>query len=100
MAAKPFKPRVVDPDEVAEKPRPLTTVQAAEANDRLSELQAMRLVIAKAIDSALTPPRDLAALIRRQMDIGREVEVLIQAAEQEANEHGSVADEAWDEAAI
>lgn len=99
MAAKVFTPRVVAPGEVPEKLTPLTTVQAAEQNDRLAELQAMRIVIAKAIESSMTPARDLASLTRRQMEIGREVESLVLAAE-EVGKHGTVADEAWDETAI
>ena len=73
---------------------------AAEAGDRLAELQAMRLRVARAIDDPNTPPRDLAALTRRQMEMGREIEAIEKAAEEEAREHDGAAieDEAWDAA--
>ena len=97
MASKEFKPRVVGPNETLVA---LTTTEAAEQNNRLAELKAMRIVAAKAIDNPMTPPRDLSSLMNRQIAIGREVEALARAAEQEADRAGEVADEGFDAAAI
>jgi hypothetical protein len=54
----------------------LSILEAAEEGDRLEELRAMRRRIAKTLDDPNTPARDLAALSRRQMELGREIEVL------------------------
>jgi hypothetical protein len=88
------KLRAVAPDEKAEPKQPRSIVEAAEAGDRLGELKAMRLIIARALPSA--PPRDMAALSRRQIEIGREIEA-IQVAEDE--DHSVVVnadDQPWD----
>jgi hypothetical protein len=58
----------------------------ADASTRLEELRAIREVVAKAIDSSKTLPRDLSSLTRRLMDIRREIEEIEQ---QESDEHDS-----------
>ncbi len=60
----------------------------------------MRDRIAKTVESADCPPRDLAALTRRLVEIAREIEQLDLAAKQEAERAGEVADEAFDASAI
>lgn len=80
--------------------KPMTIAQAAESGHRLDELKAMRLRLARALDDANTPARDLAALSRRQIEIGREIESLEREAEEEAREHAATPDEAWDASAI
>lgn len=79
---------------------PITT--AAESDDRLAELQAMRLRLARALDSPDCPPRDMAALSRRQLEIGREIESLKARAKEEGDgvDHGSTEPEEWDDSAI
>jgi hypothetical protein len=77
-----------------------TILEAAEAGDRLAELVAMRRRLAKALDDPNCPPRDMAALSRRQLEIGREIDALKAAAEQEAAEDAEVADEDFDASAI
>ena len=94
MAAKQL--RAVGPDEQAPV-KALSIEEAAEAGDRLAELKAMRLIIARALPGA--PPRDMAALSRRQIEIGREIEAL-QIAEGEESVVAGTADEAWDASAI
>lgn len=94
----PRKPnlRAVSPDETPQPTVAKTILEAAELGSRLDELQAMRRRLARALDDVNTPARDLAALSRRQLEIGREIEA-IQIAEDE--DHSVVAntdDEAWD----
>ena len=90
------------PTEPAE-PKPLMTVSdAAESGTRLDELRAMRAVLAKAIDSETTSPRDLAALTRRQMEISREIEALRVEEAEEAKKaaESNVTDQEWRPQAI
>jgi cell division protein FtsB len=55
----------------------MSVSDAAESGSRLAELRAMRRVIARRIDDEATQARDLAALSKRQMDISREIEDLM-----------------------
>lgn len=97
----PRKLRAVGPNDVPPAPKvPLTIEAAAAAGDRLDELKAMRLRLAKAMDDAGTPPRDLSSLSRRQIEIGREIESIEKAAEEEARERDATPDEEWDASAI
>jgi len=84
-------------DEAPPQPRVLMTVKAAaEAGDRRRLLAALRTRIATDIDNANTPPRDLAALSRRLLEIAREIEALD--AETKADDIGDAAatpDEEW-----
>lgn len=93
----PTKPslRAVAANETADR-KPSTILEAAERGSRIEELRAMRRRIARAMDDPNTPARDLAALSRRQLEIGREVEAIVIS---EDDEHSVVAhtdDEAWD----
>lgn len=92
---------VVKPGDKPEKQKRVTILEAAEAGDRLAELVAMRRRLAKALDDPNCPPRDMAALSRRQLEIGREIDAVEVAAKKEAddNRHATEA-EAWDESAI
>jgi len=60
----------------------------------------MRDRIAKTVEDPNCPPRDLAALTRRLIEIAREIEALDAAAEQEASESVDVADEDFDVSAV
>lgn len=80
---------------------PKSVTQAAADGSRLEELQAMRLRVARAIDDPNTPARDLAALTRRQIEMGKEIEAILTAAAQEDRERTAAsADEDWDASAI
>ena len=70
-----------------------------EAGDRLEELRAMRRRIAVSLDDVTTPARDLAALSRRQIELGKEIDALEARAKEEV-ERGSVSDGAFDAKAI
>lgn len=70
MAAKL---RVAKPGERSVK-KFASVEQAAVANDRLAEMEQMRLVIARAIDNENTSARDLAALTKREIEISKEID--------------------------
>lgn len=98
MAARKSSLRVVDPDERAVA-APKTIVEAAENGDRLGELRLMRVRLAKALDDPNCPPRDMAALSRRQLEIGREIDAIV-ARESEENDSAEVADGVFDASAV
>lgn len=83
-----------DAEKAAQEGKPLTLEEAAEKGDRLAELKAMRLVIARALPGA--PARDMAALSRRQIEIGREIEAIETAEAEAAHENAVPDDEDWD----
>ena len=58
----------------------LSVTEAAILGDQLAELRAMRLVVAQRIEDE-TNGTALAALVRRQMDLGNEIKELENAAE-------------------
>jgi len=91
--------RVVDPDEKAQRRKPLTVSAAASDGDRLDLLVAMRARVATAVEDPNTPARDLAALTRRLMEIAKDIEVL-QAAVEQGGADGPVEDSAFDASAI
>lgn len=88
--------RAVAPDEKPEPTKPKSILEAAELGSRLEELRAMRRRIARAMDDPNTPARDLAALSRRQLEIGREVEAILMADDDEHSVVAQTDDEAWD----
>ena len=88
--------RAVAPDEKAGPKRPSSILEAAEQGSRIEELRAMRRRIARAMDDPNTPARDLAALSRRQLEIGREVEAIVISEDEEHSVVVQTADEAWD----
>lgn len=90
------KLRAVSEDEKAAPKRPRTVVESAEAGSRIDELRAMRLRLARAIDDPNTPARDLAALSRRQLEIGREIEAIEIAEDEDQSVIVRTDDEAWD----
>lgn len=79
---------------------PRSIAEAAEAESPLDELRLMRMRIARTLDDPNCPPRDLAALSRRQIEISREIEALKRQAAEEEQAGGTAADEAWDSEAI
>ena len=102
MTKKPLRV-VTEDDEPAPQRPPMTVFEAAESGTRLDELIAIRSVLARAVDSSNTSPRDLAALTRRQIEVSREIEALrIQEAveAEEAGKSGSGSDEPWRAQAI
>lgn len=94
----PRKPalRAVTADEKAEPSTPKSILEAAELGSRIEELRAMRRRIARAMDDPNTPARDLAALSRRQLEIGREIEAIVVAEDEDHSVVVNADDEAWD----
>ena len=90
------KPRLhaIGPDDTPKRARN-TVLQASVQGDRLAELEAMRLVIAKAIDNPKTLARDLSSLSRRLLEIGKEVEALEGEREEEALAYVEPENEEW-----
>ena len=96
MAARKIL-RAVAPDEKPEPPkRPSSILEAAEQGSRIEELRAMRRRIAQAMDDQSTPARDLAALSRRQLEIGREIEAIVVSEDEDHSVVVNADDEAWD----
>jgi len=94
----PRKPalRSVAADEAAPSKHPTSILEAAEQGSRIEELRAMRRRIARAMDDPNTPARDLAALSRRQLEIGREVEAIVVSEDEDHSVVVNADDEAWD----
>lgn len=96
--------RAVNEDETAATeipPKRLNVAGAAEGGTRRDLLVAMQSRIAKAIDSPDTPPRDIAALSRRLMEIAKEIEIIDFAdGDDDIGRAAATADEGWDESAI
>ena len=90
--------RVVAEDETP--PKPKTVTEAASHGTTRELLVAMRTRIAAAVEDPSTPPRDLAALTKRLVEVQRDIEA-IDAREQEV---ASVArrdrDDSFDASAI
>ena|SRR5690348_9016328 len=103
MTARKAPLRTVQPDEKApERPKKRKSVtQAADDGTQRDLLVALRTRIAKQVEDPNCPPRDLAALSRRLLEIAKEIEAIDAAAEEEAAEGaGATPDEEWDEEAI
>lgn len=87
--------RSVAPDEKP-KEKPSSILEAAEAGSRIEELRAMRRRLAKALDDVNTPARDLAALSRRQLEIGKEIEAIEVLEDEDHSVVVNTDDEVWD----
>lgn len=97
MATRKTPLRAVEADEKpAPKAKTLSILEAAELGSRLEELKAMRRRIAKSLDDPNTPARDLAALSRRQLEIGREIEAIVVAEDEDQSVIVNSDDEVWD----
>lgn len=96
--------RAVTDDETApvEPPaNPKTVGEAASTGNMRELLVAMRDRVAKDVENANTPARDLAALTKRLMEIVRDIEAIDARANQEADEHDAeVEDGDFDAASV
>ena len=79
-----------------EKAHPKTILEAAEQGSRIEELRAMRRRLAVALDDPNTPARDLAALSRRQLEIGKEIEAIVVSEDEDHSVVVNADDEVWD----
>jgi|GEM_PF-1243337 len=96
MVARKTSLRSVPADETPERANPPTILEAAEAGSRLDELRAMRRRLARALDDPNTAARDLAALSRRQIEIGRDIEAIIVSEDEDHSVVVNADDETWD----
>lgn len=79
---------------------PRTIAEAAEAGSTLDELRLTRARIARTLDDPNCPPRDLASLSRRLMELGREIDAL-ERQQREVDADADVKpDETWDAEAL
>ena len=97
MATRQTKLRAVQEDE---RHAPLSVADASDFGTAIDELRAIRTVLARAIDSPNTSPRDLAALTRRQLEVSREIRALELKAKEEAADAEDAEDEGFDAEAI
>jgi hypothetical protein len=90
--------RAVAPDEKAAAKKALTSVsQAVDEGDQRDQLVAMRSRIAKAIDDPNIRGADLAALSRRLLEIGKEIEAIDARTAEEARESADATpDDRWE----
>lgn len=84
----------------AEKAPPKTITQAASKGSHRELLEAMRDRVATAVEDANCPPRDLASLSRRLMEIAKDIEALDAQEEQEAAQGDPARDERFDAEAL
>lgn len=79
----------------------LGVAAAAADGGRRDLLVAMRERIAKAVDDLETPPRDLASLTRRLLEIAKEIESIdVEAADEAEEASGGEADDSFDPSSI
>lgn len=86
MAVRKPSLRAVAADEVAPDVRAKTVTEAAATGSTRDLLVTMRDRVAKDVENANTPARDLAALTKRLMEIVRDIEAIDARSEQEADE--------------
>ena len=91
--------RAVKPGETVKPAAPLSVAKAAESGDRRALLVAMRDRVAVTVSDPLCPPRDLAALSRRLIEIGKEI-TAIESRSQEDDPVAKVEDGKFNAAAI
>lgn len=95
MARKPSL-KVVAEGEAPQRSKPMTVKAAADSGKRRDLLVALRARIAADIDNPNTPPRDLAALSRRLLEIAREIEALdAEETLDDIGEAAAIPDEKW-----
>lgn len=90
--------RAVAPDEAPKPPEPkrrMTITEAAAKGTVRDQLVALRERLATTVQDPNCPPRDLASLSRRLMEITREIEA-IDAREAQLDDEGATPDDAWE----
>ena len=93
--------RAVTADDKPQTPqKPKTVTEAAEKGTTRELLVAMRTRIAKAVEDANTPARDLAALTKRLMEVARDIEAIDARAEDDRREGEDIDDGDFDASAI
>ena len=101
MAGKKQLPpvRLATDDDKPVPPKKLS--EAFESDDRLQELQAKRRILIAHIESPNTLARDLAALMRRDDELARQIDDLVSAESQDDfDKAASTEDEAFNPRAV
>ena len=94
MAARSL--HAVAPDERPPKrKRKLSITEAADKGSVREQLVALRERIAKTVEDPNCPPRDLASLSRRMMEITKEIEAIDARQAEDAAESAATSDETW-----
>jgi hypothetical protein len=78
----------------------VTIEEAAERDDDLGQLRLTRRAIARKLDDPNCPARDMAALSKRLMEIGKEIAAIEARAAQEDDQHAEVEDGVFDASAV
>lgn len=94
MASNHLRP--VGPDEKLPRKRKLTITQAADGGSLKDQLIALRERVAKTVDDPNCPPRDLAALSRRLIEIGREIAAIEAQEAEDAGGAETTPDAEWE----
>lgn len=97
LRAVPSPVEVVDP----ERPEPSTIAEAAESGDFRATLVKLRQRLARQLDDPNTPPRDMAALSRRFLEVVRELQALDSVdGDDDIGKAAATDDEPWDASAL
>lgn len=100
MASKTLRV-VTDDEKPAAKTKAKTITQAAADGTKRELLVAMRDRIAKSVEDPKCPPRDLASLSRRLMELAKEIEALEpEDGAGDGSSDGETPDEAFDTEAL
>jgi hypothetical protein len=98
--------RAVKPGEAPPPPKapraPRSLIEAINKGDYLAELRFTHKRIARTVADPETPPRELAALSRRQLEISKEIRTIELAAKEERESSAAEAtpDAEWDPEAL
>lgn len=87
--------RAVTPDDKPQRKRKLTITQAAADGSMREQLVALRERIAITVEDPNCPPRDLAALSNRLIQITKEIDG-IDSREREESDDVATPDDAWE----
>ena len=88
--------RPVGPDDQPPRKRKLTITQAASEGSLKDQLIALRERVAKTVEDPNCPPRDLAALSRRLIEIGKEIAAIEAQEVEDAGGATETPDDAWE----
>lgn len=91
---------VMPGEKPAGRVKPKTVTEAAERGTTRELLVAMRSRIAKAVEDANTPARDLAALTKRLVEVVRDIEAIDARDEQEGKSDAVTEDGIFDASAV
>ncbi len=92
----PRQLRAVGPDETPAPAKRLTITEAAKKGTVRQQLEALRDRIAVTVEDPNCPPRDLAALTRRLIEITKEIAAIDAREAEESHGAASTPDDEWE----